>query len=215
MKQRTGWILRAGEQLLLVVAAVLLGTYAHARLQAWAFREREGVRLVTLLGKGPSNEALSPAGPVSTLRENVVPGRAWGRLEMPRLGLSALVAEGDDPRTLGVAVGHIRGTAFPGESGNVGLAGHRDTVFLGLKEARRDDLVRLSTPDGVFEYRITRLSIVRPSQIDVLEPGPAPVLTLVTCYPFAFVGRAPMRFVVRAALTTSPGGMATEAEAVH
>jgi sortase A len=119
-------------------------------------------------------------------------------LRIPRLGLEAPVLEGTDEWTLDRGLGHIEGTARPGEPGNVGIAGHRDGFFRPLKDIRDGDLVELALPGSVRRYRVERLSIVRPDAVQVLRPTPAPSLTLVTCYPFYFVGPAPERFIVRA-----------------
>ncbi len=97
-----------------------------------------------------------------------------------------------------MAVGHFPGSAFPGESGNVALAGHRDTAFRALGEVLPEDVLLLTTPDGVFEYHVEWLAIVDPGRTDVVAPTDEPRLTLVTCYPFEYVGRAPLRYVVRA-----------------
>jgi sortase A len=121
-----------------------------------------------------------------------------GWIEIPRLGISAMVAHGDDPRTLMRAVGHIPGTAFPGEGGNVGLAAHRDTFFRALEGIEKPDRIRLVMPNGTLAYQVVDVSIVRPSRVDVLDATSESSLTLVTCYPFEFIGTAPYRFVVRA-----------------
>ncbi len=123
-----------------------------------------------------------------------------GRVEIPRLGVSVVVRAGSDARTLQLAVGHIGGTALPGESGNVGLAGHRDTFFRRLQDIRPDDEIRVATPHGVFTYRVERTVVVQPEDVWVLDPTDAPSLTLVTCYPFTYLGSAPQRFIVRASL---------------
>ena len=121
-----------------------------------------------------------------------------GQIRIARLGLDAMVAEGDDRRTLRNAVGHLPETAFPGERGNVVLAGHRDSFFRGLKDIRESDRIDLITPDGIFTYRVVKTMIVSPERTEVLESGNASTLTLVTCYPFHYVGKAPKRFIVRA-----------------
>ena len=122
-----------------------------------------------------------------------------GRLEIPRLGLSALVEEGQEEQTLRRAIGHIPGTAFPGAGGNVGLAAHRDTFFRPLRHVQAGDLVRLTTPSGLFEYLVESVQVVEPDRVEVLDPpSSGEVLTLVTCYPFDFVGAAPQRYIVRA-----------------
>ncbi len=122
-----------------------------------------------------------------------------GRLEVPRLALAVIVEEGVDGRTLRHAAGHVPGTALPGEPGNVVVAAHRDTLFRPLKDIRPGDEVRFLTPDGAFAYEVVKTEIVKPSRTDVLAPGSGGEATLVTCYPFGFVGPAPERFVVRAA----------------
>jgi sortase A len=123
-----------------------------------------------------------------------------GRIEIPRLGLSAIVREGDDDATLAVAVGHIPGTARPGERGNVVLAGHRDSFFRALRGIRRHDMIRICTPRRQDDYVVDSTEVVGPKEIRVLESTRDGLLTLVTCYPFGFVGRAPKRFIVRASL---------------
>lgn len=129
------------------------------------------------------------------------------RLEIPRLALSAMVSEGTSELTLRRAVGHIEGTGFPGKMGNVGLAGHRDTFFWPLRNIRRHDLIILATAEGIFRYRVVSTRIVAPSEVSVLAADESEVLTLVTCYPFYFVGMAPNRFIVRATrLSTSDQG---------
>jgi sortase A len=119
-------------------------------------------------------------------------------MEIPRLGLSVVVVEGVGRTTLRRGVGHIPGTALPGEDGNVGLSGHRDTFFRPLKDLRIKDEIQISTLKGDFSYEVESLRVVEPSDVGVLEPARENVLTLVTCYPFFYIGAAPKRFVVRA-----------------
>jgi len=99
-----------------------------------------------------------------------------------------------------LAVGYIPGTALPGDLGNFGLAGHRDTFFRKLRDINPDDEIRIVTKDGVFNYYVQRTSIVMPQDVWVLDPTNYPALTLVTCYPFNYIGSAPKRFIVRASL---------------
>jgi sortase A len=186
--------LRVTHRGLLAVALTCAGTYALAQVRARFYTAVEDAHLSALLEGGDASGGSSG----QRARAEARAGRAWGRLELPRLGLSALVAEGVDDATLGVAIGHVPGTSFPGEPGNVGLAGHRDTVFRLLEEVRPEDVLRLVTPDGVFEYRVEWLAIVDPGRTDVLTSTDEPQLTLVTCYPFEYVGSAPLRYVVRA-----------------
>lgn len=138
------------------------------------------------------------AAPPLVARQSLAPGEPFGRLEIPGVGISAVVAGGTDKLTLRRGVGHIDGTALPGEPGNIGLAGHRDTVFRGLRKLRSADRISLTTTDGSFEYVVEELSIVQPERSDVLDPRARPTLTLVTCFPFDYVGPAPLRFIVRA-----------------
>ena len=122
-----------------------------------------------------------------------------GRLEIPRLNLSVMVREGADERTLSRAVGHIPGTALPGKLGNVGLAGHRDTFFRELRNIREDDAIEFETTHGKYRYIVKSTSIVTPRDVSVLRASGGENLTLVTCYPFYYVGSAPKRFIVHAA----------------
>ncbi len=125
-------------------------------------------------------------------------GDLIGRIKIPRVGVSALVLHGVGSRTLRRGVGHIPGTARPDMNGNVGLAGHRDSFFRGLKDISKNDTIELSTLDGTFEYKVEWIKIVRPKDTHVLEDEGDAALTLVTCYPFYYVGSAPKRFIVRA-----------------
>lgn len=125
-------------------------------------------------------------------------GELIGRLEIPRLGFSAAVAHGDDDGTLKVAIGHLPDTPLPWQAGNTGLAGHRDGFFRPLKDIKENDELRFVTPHGEFRYRVRHTNIVRPEDVWVLDPTATPSLTLVTCYPFSYVGNAPQRFVIRA-----------------
>lgn len=125
-------------------------------------------------------------------------GSAIGRLEVPRIGLSVVVLEGSDAGTLRLGVGRVRNSSLPGEPGNVVLAGHRDTFFRSLREIRKGDQLSLRTPEGTFPYTVDWTTVVNPKDTSVIKPTPSPALTLVTCYPFSYVGSAPQRFIVRA-----------------
>ena len=143
-----------------------------------------------------------PAGPAGAAA--AAPRRVIGRIDIPRLGVSTIIKEGEDARTLQLAVGHIRGTALPGAAGNIGLAGHRDTFFRRLEGIEVGDVIRLVAPEGAFTYAVERTSIVEPDDVWVLDPTPDPALTLVTCFPFTYVGSAPQRFIVHARLVAEP-----------
>jgi sortase A len=148
----------------------------------------------------PGDSAATPSLPLPSI---VHKRRAWiARLEAPTVALSATVLEGSDDGTLARAAGHIEDTAFPGEAGNIGIAGHRDTVFRPLRHLRTGDPITLRTSDRVFHYRVSATKIVDPQDVYVLNPTDRPAVTLVTCYPFEFIGRAPRRFIVRADLVS-------------
>jgi sortase A len=126
------------------------------------------------------------------------PVEALGRLEIPAADVSVMVLEGTDETTLDRAVGRIPGTARVGEDGNLGIAGHRDGFFRGLRHVEAGDEIILTTLDGVARYRIEKTRVVSPKQVEVLAKTEEPTLTLVTCYPFYYVGDAPERFIVQA-----------------
>lgn len=134
-------------------------------------------------------------------------------LRVPELDLEVPVLEGTDHVVLDRAVGRIAGTVRPGEVGNSGIAGHRDGVFRGLKDIDLGDVIEVETLTGISSYEIDKISIVSPTQVEVLEPTPEPVITLVTCYPFYFVGKAPQRYIVRASLRQPVGVQAALTDA--
>ena len=142
---------------------------------------------------GDSGAANAPAPPPAA-------GVLLGRLEAPSVKLSIAVLEGSDDGTLSRGSGHIEDTPFPGQAGNVGIAGHRDTTFRALRNIHVGDALEFKTADRLYRYRISKTWIVGPDDVYVLDPTPQPALTLVTCYPFEFVGHAPRRFIVRAEL---------------
>jgi sortase A len=129
-------------------------------------------------------------------------GTVLARLEAPSLHLSTNVLEGSDDGTLARGAGHIEDTPLPGEAGNVGIAGHRDTIFRPLRAAKLGDELELKTAGRVYRYRVSRTIIVKPEDVYVLDPTAKPTLTLVTCWPFEFIGHAPKRFIVQAELET-------------
>ena len=143
---------------------------------------------------GESNHPAPPALPAPAV------GSWVARLEVPSLNLATTVLEGTDDGTLRRGSGHIEDTPFPGQAGNVGIAGHRDTVFRPLKHIHVGDALNLTTADRVYRYRISKTFIVGPDDVYVLDPTDHPTLTLVTCYPFEFIGHAPRRFIVQADL---------------
>jgi sortase A len=140
----------------------------------------------------------SPAPPI-TLKNNAL----IGRLTIPRLNLISTVREGTGEDILSLAAGHIRGTALPGGSGNVAVAGHRDTLFSGLARIRNNDVIDFETLRGSYQYQVESTQIVAPQDVCVLKARPYSELTLVTCYPFDYIGPAPKRFIVRARQVSS------------
>ncbi len=168
-------------------AVCLLGYCAFVVADTWNFQRKASRAFDRQLQPAP------PAGPRADAATGLL-----GRMEIPRLGMTLVVAEGTSETTLRRAGGHIRGTALPGQPGNVGIAGHRDTLFRPLRNIRRNDLITLTTLQGEYRYRVLTTEIVSPSDVSVLSSDGYEVLTLVTCYPFYFVGPAPGRFIVRA-----------------
>lgn len=164
----------------------VLGYCGAVLADAWWFQREATVAFA---------EELSPvvATPVRVAAE-----RIWGRVAVERLGLSVIVLEGTSAATLQRAAGHIAGTAMPGEPGNVGISGHRDTFFFPLRLVRTADVVTVTTRAGAFRYRVVSVTVVQPDDTGVLDADETQVLTLVTCYPFTFIGSAPERFIVRA-----------------
>ncbi len=167
---------------------VLLDAKLYQANQARIFQqELESLR-------SPVASAVSP----SDLPVAQAPRGALGRIEIARIGLEAMVMEGTDGQTLRRAAGHIRGTPLPGQLGNVAIAGHRDTFFRPLRNVQSDDEIILTTLVGSYHYLVDSTEVVLPEDTQVLDNSGDATLTLVTCYPFYFVGPAPKRFIVRA-----------------
>ncbi len=145
---------------------------------------------------------------VSAYRESLraAVGVPLAVLRIPRIGVVVPVLEGTDDFSLNRGVGHIEGTPRPGEPGNVGIAGHRDGFFRGLKDVAAGDRIEMVTAKGTETYRIDRITIVAPEEVSVLDATPSPHVTLVTCYPCYFVGDAPQRYIVRGTRIEPTGG---------
>jgi sortase A len=184
-------VLLVVERLLLLVALAAFGYVAGTMGGAALYQDYESRQL---------DEVLRGARPPAPANAPVATRRVLGRLEIPSLGVSTIVREGEDARTLQLAVGHIAGTSLPGAGGNMGLAGHRDTFFRRLREINPGDVIRLVAVEGTYTYVVEGTQIVDPDDLWVLDPTPEPSLTLVTCYPFTYIGTAPERFIVRARL---------------
>ena len=200
------------ERLLLLIGLGCLGTVAYAYFEARLTSLQEGRRLDEAIREHrrsagqpatatetDSFAALKPAAALAPPK--LEEGELVGRLEIPRLGLSAIVLEGVGARTLRRGAGHIPGTGLPAQTGNVGIAGHRDTFFRPLKDIGPKDIIELATPEGTYRYQVEWTRIVQPEDTEVLADPGVQALTLVTCYPFYYVGSAPKRFIVRAVRT--------------
>jgi len=188
------------------VGLLALGCWSFLFVSARLYQAREAQRFVTERPPEPnSSEAVSRAETLE-MAGRLYPsaGSAMAMLAIPRLGLSAIVVEGAGERELKLGPGHIPGTSLPGEDGNVGVAGHRDTFFRPLRLIRKDDAIRLTTHENEYQYKVVSTEIVAPDDVQVLHPTGRETLTLVTCYPFAFVGPAPKRFIVRADCANCP-----------
>lgn len=183
-------------------ALILAGALAFAKygLQQLDTLRAQGAASRVIDEQRTRNLKLSHARPVPHAVVIVPPhlGGPVGRLEIPRLHLSVMVLEGTTQQVLQVAAGHVTGTALPGNIGNIGIAAHRDTFFRSLRGVRSADVILLTTPYGVFRYVVDGMEIVDPHDVQVLAPTPDPELTLVTCYPFTYIGRAPKRFIIHA-----------------
>ncbi len=180
---------------LLIAGGLALVACLGVLIDATLFQQSLSRRLEALGALGEARPTLSRAA--ATRREAKASGLV-GQLEIQRLDLSVMVVEGTGSGVLARGVGHVPGTAFPGERGNVGLAGHRDTYFRPLRNIRSGDRITLRTPDGRFVYRVDRALVVSPRRADLLRGDQRARLTLVTCYPFYYIGPAPRRFVVQA-----------------
>jgi sortase A len=220
------------ERTLLVVGVVLVGVYGTASVHSsffrtfdlWAFDQQMLGRPATMAGylahvvhvpsfedgsllvnEPPDQEEWSPERIRAYEETEQAKGRTplLGRLEIPSLDLKVMVHDGTDPWSLNRAVGRIEGTSKPGEPGNLGIAGHRDGFFRSLRHLTPGESITLTTLEGRYEYKVDDIEIVAPDEIEVLEDGSRPSLTLVTCYPFYYVGSAPQRYIVKAELVAA------------
>jgi sortase A len=186
MKAFGNWLLHLFEWLLLGVGLGCVGVYAYESVEARRFQAEQ-----TAAFESAARAQVAPAA--------MRAGALVGMLDVPRLQLSTPVIEGDDMRTLQRAVGHLPDTPLPWADGNSAIAGHRDGLFRPLKDVKVGDEIQFRTTREALRYRVTKTSIVMPDDLSVLEPEPdAATLTLITCYPFYYVGTAPKRFVVQA-----------------
>jgi sortase A len=192
--RKTSWLqpfLRWGSRGMFAAGIILLSLVGAATLQAKLYQGRAKQLLQSEIHGAVTGKTVLHA---AQIKENDV----LGRLDIPRIGVSVAVLQGTGSRTLRLGAGHIESTSLPGGSGNVGIAGHRDTFFRPLRDIRKNDRIQLQTATGLFHYQVDRMKVVSPNDISVLAPSSESSLTLVTCYPFQFLGAAPKRFIVRA-----------------
>jgi len=187
---------------LIATGAVLLLYCGVVTYQGWKLSHDSKRWLDSMLRQEQTKERAAMKPPLRARRAQRLPrnGELLAQLEIPRLRLSVPVLEGVEDSDLRIAAGHIPGTAYPwtAGAGNIGIAAHRDRYFRPLKDIRRDDEILLETPTGVRHYRVSGTEIVTPNDTRVLKPDGSEELTLVTCYPFYYVGSAPKRFIVHA-----------------
>jgi len=196
MRRRIGTILLLAGSAALVWCLTVLGS---AALYQWYESRRLShvlppARVVAHVPQ-PPQAAMRPPAPNF---HEPKPYDVIGLLEIPRLNVSTVVLEGDDAHALRLGAGHVPGTALPEQSGNVAIAAHRDTFFRPLRHIAPNDRITLQTPDGAFQYVVESTEIVPPTDVAVLAPSHRAELTLVTCYPFYYIGSAPLRFIVHA-----------------
>jgi|RhiMetdeSRZDD1v2_1073273.scaffolds.fasta_scaffold300959_3 LPXTG-site transpeptidase (sortase) family protein len=196
----------------LLVLFWLWSNWAAARFQAAASRQLESAMRIPESEEPKTEDSVkadqtrtkaskvrrktSHARRAPLARREVASTGLVGRISIPRLGITSVIAQGVDSKTLSQSVGHVPGTAYPGESGSVGLAGHRDGIFRKLSLIRPRDLIVVTTPDGEFAYRVDSTAVVPPERTDVLRARRDPSVILVTCFPFRWIGPAPNRFIV-------------------
>jgi sortase A len=195
---RSRSLIRWTELLLFTTGALALSyvvfTLLEARLYQVSAKRSLETEIQQELQKGQLEKQPQEIQPKPLLKL----GDLVGRLDIPRLGLSVAVLQGTSSRILRLGTGHIVSTPLPGEPGNSAIAGHRDTFFRGLKDVQKDDEIQFQTATALLHYQVDWMKAVAPDDTTVLAPSTESALTLVTCYPFYYVGPAPKRFVVRA-----------------
>jgi sortase A len=179
-------VIRRAAAMLVVIGVMMLSYTTFVLADAWRFRAEYHASL-------PARAAAPASAPAP-----LIEGSAIGEIRIERLGLLEVIGEGDSATVLRRGVGHLADTAWLGRPGNIVLAGHRDTAFRALSLIQTGDRIEVTTPHERGEYEVQSATVVPPTDTSVLAPSDRNTLTLITCFPFAFVGRAPERFVVRA-----------------
>jgi len=194
--RRSRGFLRCVQALLFISGAVAIGYVALMLLDARLSQQAANSDLERQMAAADAvhGDQQQP----SPIRAPAKEGEVLGRIEIPRLGLMVAILEGTTSRTLRRGVGHIAGTALPGDAGNIGVAGHRDTYFRGLKDIHPSDEILVQTATGLSHYKVDWMRIAAPEDTGALAASNDSALTLVTCYPFYYVGPAPKRFIVHA-----------------
>jgi sortase A len=177
---------------LFAIGFVILGYCGASWMNSRVQQARGNRELDRVLAYKPSVRG------VPAPQHHILDGGLIGKVEISRLHLSAVVFQGTDASVLDHGVGHLNGSPLPGQAGNVVLAAHRDTFFRSLKDIQKGDVVSVSTEFGARTYKVESTEVVPPDQTSVLDATDTPTLTLITCYPFYYVGHAPKRFIVRA-----------------
>jgi sortase A len=191
---------------LTIYAVARIHSTISSRLAVWAFtatQQKEGqTPAVTAAANENVDLSLWSTRRIAAYKSSLALklDRPLAVLSIPRLRLTAPVFEGTDTLTLNRGLGRIHGTASPGQDGNIGIAGHRDGFFRALRGVSIGDAIEIATTRGRDIYIVDRINIVDPSDIEVLKPKDGAELTLVTCYPFNFIGGAPRRYIVQASL---------------
>ena len=191
------------ERALLAIGIACIGYYGYQTAEAQNFQREQTAAFEARLERASARSELprdaGRGGDRSPIAAAVTPSLGVvALLDIPRLKLTSPVLPGDAAETLDVAVGHLPDTPKPWESGNTAFAAHRDGLFRPLRHIRVGDDVRVRTEHGEFMYRVRETKIVTPDDLSVIAPTETPTLTLITCYPFNFVGQAPQRFIVHA-----------------
>jgi Ca-activated chloride channel family protein len=198
------WVWQAAHYAFLVLGVLVLGSSTFSNLQGYLRQVYAGCQLSQRLESPRSlirrRWVRALEGSERSVAEPTSPraGEVLGRIEIPRLRLCQVILEGTDEKTLKRGPGHIESTAFPGQAGNIGIAAHRDIHFRALKDIRAGDEIRVITPRQTDSYLVESTRIVGPDEVELLDPDFGPGLTLVTCFPFYYIGNAPRRFIVRA-----------------
>lgn len=199
-------LLTGAERLLWIAGLCLLGWVGYVELDTYVYQLRATESLsaerVDAVSRATPGTTMAPAAPNREPAPVLAIGDPVGKIEIPRIGLSAAVAEGASNSVLRHAVGHLPDTPLPGFGGNVAIAGHRDRQFRPLRDIGPGDEILVTTPERTLTYRVEWTRVTDPSDVTVLAPTSTPSLTLITCHPFYFVGHAPDRFIVRARRVT-------------